>query len=391
MNKKLNIKRINWAMDKLGLNQSMLAKELGVSRTIVSSWFKSHKFPRPEKLLKLGVILNLPFQELVQRSVMAKEPVVAFRKKGSRKTTDIHIGQAKEMGQLLEMLVPYLPFDDMFQPPALKAPMVEYGYIQRAANRIRKEIGVKNSDPIDFEQLINKLNEFEVVLIPVLHGHREHHENALHIYLPTSKTTWIYLNLDSNIHDFKFWIAHELGHVLSPSLRGDTAEDFADTFAQVLLFSEDQAEGAYYVLKNFSSKKSQIKHIFEVSESLVISPITVYKAINNYAVEYNKPKYNLEPEIFAATTNFNKQYLKVSEKLELKEPFTVAEYIKITKNIFHSPFFDVLRVYLSENDKSAGFIQSILDTSILDAKEIHADIWLGKWPRQESYLTAMHI
>jgi hypothetical protein len=55
--------------------------------------------------------------------------------------------------------------------------------------------------------MIGKLNNFEVVLIPVFHGRREHHENAFHIFLPASKTTWIFLNLDSNLHDFKFWIA----------------------------------------------------------------------------------------------------------------------------------------------------------------------------------------
>lgn len=153
-------------MDELGLNQSRLAKEMGVSRTIVSSWFKGHKFPRPDKLLKLGVTLGLPFQDMVQKSVTATEPVVAFRKKGRRKTTDTHLALAKEIGRLLELLVPYLPFDRLFQPPVLKEPRLEYNYIQKAAARIRSEIDVKNG-VINFEQLIKKLNEFDVVLIPV--------------------------------------------------------------------------------------------------------------------------------------------------------------------------------------------------------------------------------
>jgi len=53
---------------------------------------------------------------------------------------------------------------------------------------------------------------------------------------------------------------------------------------------------------------------------------------------------------------------------------SVAKYLDITKKVFHSPFFDTLRLYLSENEKSAGFIQSILDISLLDAKEIHAKL-----------------
>lgn len=374
MEKQLNIKKIFETMDELGFNQARLANNLDVSRTIVSSWFKGRKFPRPDKLLKLGVTLGLSFQDIVQKSVTASEPVVAFRKKGRRKTTDAHITNAKQMGQLLEHLVPYLPFDRLFQPPVLKEPKLEYNYIQKAAAKIRSEIGVENSAPIEFEQLIKKLNEFEVILIPVFHGQKEHHENALHIYLPNSKTTWIYLNLDSNIHDFKFWMAHELGHVLSPSLTGESAEDFADVFAQALLFPQERAKEACKVMKRLRSTRSRIKHILSLVDSLIISPITIYMAIKNYAEEIGLDVFKLEPDIYAVTTNLNKKYLNVSETLNKGEPFTASEYIQLIKKIFHSPFAEALRVYLSENEKSAGFIQLILDSSIFDAKEIHAEL-----------------
>lgn len=374
MERQLNIKRIVGMMDELGLNQSRLAKEIGVSRTIVSSWFKGRKFPRPDKLLKLGITLGLPFQDMVQKSVTAAEPVVAFRKKGRRKTTDIHLAQAKEIGRLLELLVPYLPFDSLFQPPFLKEPRLEYNYIQKAAARIRSEIDGKNGVVINFEQLITKLNEFEVVLIPVFHGQKEHHENALHIHLPNSRTTWIYLNLDSNIHDFKFWMAHELGHVLSPSLTGESAEDFADAFAQALLFPQEQAETTYEKLKRLRSTRTRINHILDLADSFVISPITIYKAINDYADGRGLELFKLEPDIYAVATNLNKKYPKVSESLNNGKLFNASEYIQMSKKIFYSPFFEALRVYLSENEKPAGFIQMILDTSILDAKEIHAEL-----------------
>lgn len=374
MEKQLNTKKITEKMDELGFNQARLANDLGVSRTIVSSWFKGRKFPRPDKLLKLGVTLGLSFQDIVQKSVTASEPVVAFRKKGRRKTTDAHITNARQMGQLLEHLVPYLPFDRLFQPPVLKEPKMEYDYIQKAAARIRSEIGVENNAPIEFEQLIKKLTEFDVILIPVFHGQKEHHENALHIYLPNSKTTWIYLNLDSNIHDFKFWMAHELGHVLWPSLTGEAAEDFADAFAQALLFPQERAKEAYKAMKRLRSTRSRIKHILSLVDSLIISPITIYKAINNYATEKELDALELEPDIYAATTYLNKKHLNLSETLNKGEPFAASEYIQLIKNIFHSPFAEVLRVYLSENEKSAGFIQLILDASIFDAKEIHAEL-----------------
>ncbi len=374
MEKQLNMKRISSAMEGQGLNQAGLSKEIGVSRTIVSAWFKGQKFPRPDKLLKLGLTLGLSFQNLVLKSATIQEPVIAFRKKGARKTKDIHLNQAKEMGQLLGLLVPYISNDRMFQPPALKKPNLEYQFIQKVATRVRKEIGLNNGDPIKFEQLIRKINEFEVCLIPVFHGNKENHENALHIFLPSSNTTWIYLNLDTNIHDFKFWMAHELGHVLSPSLTGETGEDFADTFAQSLLFSEDQAEKAYKNLKRLRSKKNRLKKIVEISKDLTISPITVYKAVNNFAFEYDYGEILLEPEIYVTAARLNKKYLNVSDTLFKGKSLNVCNYIEMTETVFNSKFFDILKMFLSENDKSAGFIQSILDTSILDAKEIHAEL-----------------
>jgi transcriptional regulator with XRE-family HTH domain len=374
MGKKLNIQKISQSMDEKGLNQAGLAQSLGVSRTIVSAWFKGRKFPRPDKLLKLGLELELPFQNLVEKSVTASEPIVAFRKKGRRKTTDSHIENAKEIGQLLDVLAPYLPFEGLFQPPSLKEPKLDYSYIQKAAQRIRLEIKVNGDEPIAFEQMIAKLNNFEVVLIPVFHGRREHHENALHIFLPSSRTTWIFLNLDSNLHDFKFWMAHELGHVLSPSLTGDGAEDFADIFAQALLFPEMQAKRAYMSLKRLRSSRSMILEIIRLADSFKISPITVYKAINEYAAASGLVEFNLEPDIYAATTNFNKKYPNVSELLFEGKHCSASDYIKKTKDLFGSPFFEALRVYLSGNEKSGGFIQSILDCSILDAKEIHAEL-----------------
>ena len=56
MNKQLNIDLVRNAMTDKGLNQAKLSKMLDVSRTIVSNWFKGDKFPRPDKLLKMGIM-----------------------------------------------------------------------------------------------------------------------------------------------------------------------------------------------------------------------------------------------------------------------------------------------------------------------------------------------
>ena len=374
MEKQLNIKMISDAMSELGFNQAGLSQKMGVSRTIVSSWLKGTKFPRPDKLLRLGHELNLPFQKLVLKSLSDKEPVIAFRKKGGTITKGIHLEKAKEIGQLLELLAPYIANDKYFQPPALKKPKQQYRYIHKVAARVRSELGISNDSPIEFSKIIDKINEFEAILVPVFHGNKDNHENALHIFLPSSKTTWIYLNLDAKIHDFKFYMAHELGHVLSPSLRGNEAEDFADAFAQAFLFSEDLAKVTYYELKRLKKTRTKIKKILELSEKLTISPITIYKSVISYAVEYGEDTIILDPDIYAVSQNFNKQYDNVSETISNNETLSAKQYIDVTNRIFKSQFFDILRLYLSENEKSAGFVQSILDTSFLDAREIHAKL-----------------
>jgi DNA-binding XRE family transcriptional regulator len=52
MANKLCIDKLSSQAEALGLNQSSIAKALGVSRETVSQWFKLEKYPRPDKLLK---------------------------------------------------------------------------------------------------------------------------------------------------------------------------------------------------------------------------------------------------------------------------------------------------------------------------------------------------
>ncbi len=210
-NKKLNIENISIQLEKLGLSQSSLAKELDTPRQNISNWMQKKKFPRPGALLKLAKKLQLSFDDLVIKTDISREPVVAFRKKGSHKISDEYIEEAKDKGFLLEQLIPFLPFDELSTPPTLINPTLDYKYIQTAASQVRKAIGKTDEFKIEFNDLIDFINQHHAVIIPVFWGNKNNHENALHIYLSQSMTTWIYLNLDSKIHDFKFWMAHELG------------------------------------------------------------------------------------------------------------------------------------------------------------------------------------
>jgi len=199
-------------------------------------------------------------------------------------------------------------------------------------------MGLPKGQNVDFRQLIEKLKAFEVVLVPVFHGSRDHHKNALHIFLPGSHTTWIYLNLDVHLHDFKFWMAHELGHVLAPGLSGENAEDFADAFAQALLFPDAEAQTAFGQPKRLATDTGQIEKIIQMAEKRVISPVTVYRAVNAYAAEYALTGLVLEPSLYAATYRFNDRFPKVAEKLGMGTGFYASDYIAMAAKVFGSPF-----------------------------------------------------
>jgi len=374
MKKMLNLESLQLAMDKAGLSQSAISKKLGVTREAASKWFSGKNFPRPDKLLRLALLLDLKPDQLVIKTDDPLEPVVAFRKRGSAKTTALHVSRAKDMGRMLTSLVPYLPYDLLVQPATLKTPNTEYKYVQDIAAKVRSEIGLGEDDELNFAHLIKKFNDLQAVIVPVLWGKKDRHENALHIYLPESMTTWVYLNLDVEAHDFKFWMAHELGHVFAPDLRGNDAEDFADAFAGALLFPEPLAKKAYSDITRLNTEKTQLNKIEKYAECFSISLLSIYYEINKYAKHYNLEELNIGNYLFARNTNFNKKYKTLDQIIFDDEKPGAKYYIQASDEIFDSPFFKVLKSYLLENKKSAGFIQTILDIPLIDAKGIHAEL-----------------
>ena len=375
MNKRLNIEKTQAALQAKGLSQTALANELGVSKEAVSQWLKEKSFPRPNKLLQLGKLLGLSFAELVIKDE-ENTPVVAFRKVGRAVTKNHHIEKAQEIGRFLRHLVPYLPFDTLEMPPVLKSPSCDYEFLQRVSEKVRSDINVSPDETIDFTHLIKRFSELQAVIVPVLWGSKNRHENAIHIYLPDSQTTWVYLNLDVNIHDFKFWMAHELGHCLSPSLTGtDEAEDFADSFAGALLFPEKKAKRALEVISSKPTVGAKISSLLKIAEDELISPYTVFLQVNSYARHIGQPEVNLGKGYYAAITKFNNQFMNLSEILlgDLSD-ITPNEYLHKVSDSFDTPFFNVLGEYLRDANKGSGYVQTVTDMPLLDARGIHAEL-----------------
>ncbi len=374
MSKKLSTQKIAAALSTQKLGATAVAQHLQISEPLVQSWLDGEGFPPPDKLLRLGALLKMPYSDLVIRD-LSDAPVVAFRKARGTKTTESHYEEARAKGLLLKNLVPYIEFGDNAVRGTILNPTINYDFLVDVARKIRTEIGVSEVDRISFDQLITFFDSLHAVLIPVMWGSKKTHENAVHIFLPESRVTWIYLNLDVNLLDFKFWMAHELGHCLTPGLRGDEAEDFADAFAGALLFPHQLAEAAFSAISTISSEGSQLQAIKELSGKNGIAPFTIYRQINAYAQHVGKKQLNLEPAIHKVSAVVNNGIKPVSELLlgGVSMP-DAAQLISIIETNFGTQFFSVFRKYINASQAGPGIVQTILGVSGLDARNIHSEL-----------------
>lgn len=378
MERSLNRPAVNEAMQAKGLSQSSLADALGVTRAAVSKWMNGQAFPRPAELLKLGKLCGLGYAQLVEAApACSNEPLIAFRRRAGTKTTPEHVAHAKQMGRLLDPVVKYLSFDQFLSPTRLKNPSLDYQYLQRLGTELRRDLKLDAAGPIKFEDLIGKFSELQTVIVPVMWGAKSRHENALHIYLPESKTTWVYLNLDSHVHDFKFWMAHELGHVLAVDLlteeKTEAAEDFSDALAGALLFPEAAAEKVYVEYSTARNASVRMEILVRAAAAYVISPYSVYLEVKKFAAARH-PAVAFEeiskPTLYSTITRFNQSYKSVSESLFPSGKPTAEEFIRVCSTTFKTPVFVALEGYLKAQPQSDMLVSRILDVPLTDAKEL---------------------
>jgi transcriptional regulator with XRE-family HTH domain len=368
MKKKLNIPLIQTKLENLGLSQSKISKELSVSREAISQWLSGECFPRPDKLLKLGRVLSLKYSELVIQDEL-NEPIVAYRKVGNAVTKDRHITRAKEMGYALEHLVPYLPYETMTRPAALNQPKNEYKYIQEAVKAFREILDIQKIK-VEVPEIINYFLFSKTILIPLLLGEKENHENALHIHLVKSATNWVFVNLDTNELDFKFWLVHELGHIIAPQLKNNEAEDFADNFAGAFLFPYEIASQVYKEAAEAKNPNKKYNVILDYARNFTIAAYTIIKEINKYAEESGLPEIEFDKTFYAINTKFAKNYPLVSSTIFNNKKPSAEEFIRITKKEYKTVFFDTLQKYVNNSSVSYSYLRSLLNLPVADSIEL---------------------
>jgi transcriptional regulator with XRE-family HTH domain len=372
MQKTLQSAAIRHALTERGLAQKDLAKALNVSAQAVTNWLQGKDFPRPAKLLKLAATLHLTFDELVQVSAPDR-PIVAFRKKGSAKTKLFHISKARDIGELLKLLLPYLAEQQVLRTQ-ITSPCTDYRKLQLAVTQTRERLGIGARAVLDYHHLISEFKNCAAVLAPVMWGARQRHENALHIRLPKEDVTFIFLNLDTRIEDFKFWMAHELAHVYTPELAGtDKGEDFADAFAGALLFPKACTAAAYDHAHKQADAEGIISVFQEYAQEHQISLNTVYQQVKGYARNADLPALSVDEKSIHSVRNSCAGPL-ISEALFKPMPPAPARYIAYCGNLFQSDFFHALKRMYRDRGTGPAYLQQILDLSIHDARAVYEEL-----------------
>lgn len=372
MQKAIKRDAIQSALAARGMTQKQLATAVGVSSQAVTNWLKGKDFPRPAALLKLATTLRLTFEQMVETADEGR-PVVAFRKKGNAKTTAAHIAKAIELGQLLKPLVPYLPELQSLRT-RIASPSVDYRKLQVAVAQTRARLGIGEQAVLEYEHLIGGFKNAGAVLVPVLWGEKQRHENALHICLPTEDVTFIFLNLDTRLEDFKFWMAHELAHVFTPELAGsEEGEDFADAFAGALLFPRACAERAYRDALAESQVANAIRALKIHAEKYLVSLNTVYQQVKEYAKAAGVPALSIDEKHMHAVRNSRPGPL-VSETLFEPAPPPPDRYIAACENVFQSRFFDALKRMIQAQQTGASYVQQVMDASIHDGRALYEEL-----------------
>ena len=373
MLKTLNREALEKALVSQGLTQAKLAGRLGVSAQAITNWLKGENFPRPPVLLKLAAALRLTFDELILQADDPAKPVIAFRKKGASKTTLEHFRRATGIGQLLKPLVPFLA-DIQALRTLITSPSTDYRHLQAAATQTRKRLGVGDQAVLDYKDLIGEFRQAGAVLVPVLWGHKKRHENALHIRLPQEDVTFIFLNLDTRLEDFKFWMAHELAHVFTPELAGtNEGEDYADALAGVLLFPQPLAAQAYQAASQLASEPAIIDVLQQYAHEHMISLYSIFQETNRYARAHKLPPLAVDDKTIHIVRNSNPGPL-VSAALFDPLPPEPERYIAACEQGFQSDFFAALKRMLHATGTGPSYIQQIIDIPLQDAHALHEEL-----------------
>lgn len=373
----LNTNVIKKAMRDMGLTGQNVADMCGVSKEAVSNWLSGESIPRPSKLTLLASTVAMEVDDLLQvEEAPEPEPVIAYRMRNNRPLTGAAKEAGDEVGHQMRQLLPFTGENTLFTPRHLESPTLQPDYISRAASATRASLGLSPLEAVTHSHLISLFHSFGAILVPVFWGgNKDGHENAMSVYLPESKASFVLFNLGCRLDDFSYWLAHEFGHCLTlHTLQGDDGEKFAEQFAQQLLFPDALAAHALEEIRN-SKTPEAIAHRFAGTYS--VSVVTVVKAVDRIALATNQPATGIATGPFYGKWKRDGQTaLTAAQELFGTKTPAPAEFIYKSEQLFRTPIFRAMaKLQRSEGGRNPAFIASALNLSIGNALAMSYALW----------------
>ncbi|MGE5451443.1 MAG: helix-turn-helix domain-containing protein [Acidobacteriota bacterium] len=371
----LNLSVIKSAMDRRGLTGTSLAQACQVSKEAVSNWLSGDSIPRPGKLPKLAETLQLTVEQLFV-SDETPEPIVAYRTKTNRPATGAALDAAQEVALHLRELAQYVEPRLKYEPRQLKDPQLEIDYVRGVAAETRASLGLAPDQVLTNEHLVQLFKSFGAYLVPVFWGlNKERHENALNVYIPESKESWVVFNLGCKKDDYKYWLAHEYAHCLSlHKLQDEPGEKFAERFAQFLLFPDEVAQ---VCLDEMQSAKKPMDVANSYAERLDISIVTVLKGVDRLLVEQKKPESGLVNQAFWGRWKAGRELVpSFAHELFGTDTPAVDEFIAKCEQVYDTPVFKALaNLQRQEGGRNPAFIAAALKVGLGEAVGLSHALW----------------
>lgn len=373
----LDTKLIRSTLKKLGLSQTNLAKECGVSKEAVSNWLSGESIPRAGKALALADTLKLSLDEIfIKAGNTLAEPVIAYRMRNNRPPTLAAQTAGEEIGRHLKQLLPLTGSNSAFTPRHLANPRIDDDYIANIASATREQLGLTDSEPITCDHLINLIHSFGAFLIPVFWGeNKDGHENAMSVYLPDSKSSWVLFNLGCRFDDLSYWLSHEFAHCLTlHTMQGNEGEKFAERFAQSLLFPQKIAEEALITVRQ---AKKPLAMARQFAKTHNISVVAVIKAIDRVALLHGETPTGLGTPTFYAKWKAEKSTEPtVAKGLFGEENLDLRNLMAKSEKHFQTPIFRALAKWQRiQGGRSPAFISSTLNLDLDTAIEMSHILW----------------
>lgn len=362
----LNVLLIKKTMRALGLTGKDVGDACGVTKEAASNWLKGESMPRPSKLLDLAELLKLPVEQLMAPIEARPEPVVAYRMRGNRMPTLAAREAGDEVARHLRQLVPLTAGHSFFTNRGIPEPNLSEACIGDAVAATRSLLNLSPDEKVTHDHLFQLFSKIGVILVPVFWGgDREGHENAMSVYLPDSRTTWVLFNLGCRIDDFSYWLAHELGHALTlHALQGDDGERFAERFAQKLLFPESVAAQALQAIR---AADNPLATATWFAGSFDVSIVTVVKAADGVARQHGEAPTGLDTGPFYGTWKRNrKNFPTAAQQLFGTDEPAALEYIVKSEQMFGTPVFRALARFQQLEGRSPAFVAATLNVNMGD-------------------------